>query len=95
MFSQSPFPNLIREAARKFSIHFDRHNIRRIVIEEAEKKERYCTGDWKMLTSTLVLKDTKAKYDSNFLQMLIEMVLKDFSVGKDNIISIVTDNVSN
>ena len=48
-----------------------------------------------MLTSTLVLKDTKAKYDSNFLQMLIEMVLKDFSVGKDNIISIVTDNVSN
>ena len=57
--------------------------------------DKYCTGDKKILTSTLVVKDTKAKCDSNFLQMLIEKVLKDFNIGKDNFISIVNDNASN
>ena len=55
---------------------------------------RYFTGDGKMLTSTLVVKDTKAKHDNNFLQMLIEKMFKDINIGKDNIISIFTDNAS-
>lgn len=126
MFSQPAFQNLIGEMARKFNIPLDRRNIRRIIIEEAEKKKeelrnalsgqylflkmdaatrhrvnyfainvRYCTGDGKMITNTLAVKDTKAKHDSNFLQSLIEKVLKDFNIDKDNIISIVTDNASN
>ena len=114
MFSQPPFQNLIWETARKFSIPLVRCNIRRIVIEGAEKKieelhsafsglylflkmdaasrhrvnyfainVRYCTGDGNMLTSPLVVKDIKAKHDSNFLQMMIEKVLKDFNIGKN------------
>ena len=111
MFSQPPFQNLIRETVKKFSIPVDICNIRRIAIEavsvfkmDATTRHRvnyfainvrYCTGDRNMLTSTLVVKDTKAKYDSNFLQMLIEKVLKHFNIGKDNIISIAADNASN
>ena len=55
-------------------------------------KVRYCTGDGKMISSTLVVKDTK--HASNFLQMLTEKILKDFNIAKDNNISIVTDNAS-
>ena len=39
MLSQSPFQNLIGQTAMKFSISLDRRNIRRIVIEKAEKKK--------------------------------------------------------
>ena len=46
-----------------------------------------------MLTSTQAVK-TKAKHDRNFLQMLIEKVLKDCNIVKDNIISIVTEYAS-
>ena len=56
---------------------------------------RYCTKDGKMITRTLAVKDTKAKHDRNFLQMLIQKVLRNFIIDKDNIISIVTDNASN
>ena len=35
------------------------------------------------------------KHDSNFLQILIKKVFKNFNIGKDNIISIAADNASN
>ena len=41
-----------------------------------------------MLPSTLAVKDTKAKHDSIFLQMLVDKVLKDFNIDKHNTINI-------
>ena len=53
-----------------------------------------CIGDRKMVTSTLAVKDTKAKRDSDFLQCWIDNVLKEYNIDKENVISIVTDNAS-
>ena len=48
-----------------------------------------------MLTNTLAVNDTKTKNDNNFLQILIEKVLKDFNIDKDNTTNIVINNASN
>lgn len=51
--------------------------------------------DGVILTKTLAVKDTEAHHDSHYLQKLIEGVLSEFEIKKEQILCIVTDNASN
>ena len=44
---------------------------------------------------TLAVKDTKAEHASDQVCKLIENVLKEFEIKKENILTIITDNASN
>ena len=46
------------------------------------------------MTKALVLKDAEAHHDINYLQKLIEEVLKEYKIGKEQILHIVTGNAS-
>ncbi|KAM4053246.1 LOW QUALITY PROTEIN: uncharacterized protein ACNLHF_005976 [Anomaloglossus baeobatrachus] len=48
-----------------------------------------------IVTKTLAVKDTKAHHTSEFLQVLVEKVLQDYELKKEQVLSVVTDNASN
>ncbi|XP_073431995.1 uncharacterized protein [Dendrobates tinctorius] len=56
---------------------------------------RYVCDNNKIVTKTLVVKDTKAHHSSQFLQTLVEKVLQDYVLKKEQVLAIVTDNASN
>ncbi|KAM9307836.1 uncharacterized protein PAF06_011978 [Gastrophryne carolinensis] len=47
------------------------------------------------ITKTLAVKDTKAHHSSEFLQVLVENVLQEYELKKEQVLSVVTDNASN
>ena len=44
---------------------------------------------------TLAVRDTENQHSSDFIQRLVEDVLKDFEISKQQVLAVVTDNVSN
>jgi len=56
---------------------------------------RFVDDDGTNLTRTLAVKDTKAQHDSTYLKHVIEGVLEEYHMQKQQIVSIVTDNASN
>jgi len=56
---------------------------------------RFVDDDGKNITRTLAVKDIKAHHDSTYLQHVIEGVLEEYHIQKQQIVSIVTDNASN
>ncbi|KAM9329115.1 LOW QUALITY PROTEIN: uncharacterized protein PAF06_019636 [Gastrophryne carolinensis] len=56
---------------------------------------RFVDENNKTITRTLGLKDTQAHHTSDYLQKLVEGVLKDFEIKKEQILCVVTDNASN
>ena len=44
---------------------------------------------------TLAAKDTENQHSSDFIQRLVEDVLKDFEISKQQVLAVVTDNASN
>ncbi|XP_023222406.1 uncharacterized protein LOC111623902 [Centruroides sculpturatus] len=48
-----------------------------------------------IVTKTLAVKDTMAHHTGEYLQKLVQEVLEDFKIKKENILCIVTDNASN
>ncbi|XP_073507370.1 uncharacterized protein [Phyllobates terribilis] len=56
---------------------------------------RYVCDHKDIVTKTLAVKDTKAHHTSQFLQALVEKVLQDYELKKEQVLAIVTDNASN
>ena len=56
---------------------------------------RFVDDDGKNLTRTLAVTDTKIHHDSTYLQHVIEVVLEEYRIQKQQIVSIVADNASN
>ena len=56
---------------------------------------RFLDDDGKNITRTLAVKDIKAHHDSTYLQHVIEGVLEEYHIQKQQIVSIVTDNALN
>ncbi|GFG29456.1 hypothetical protein Cfor_08213, partial [Coptotermes formosanus] len=56
---------------------------------------RFVDENNKTITRTLGLKDTQAHHTSDYLQKLVESVLEDFEIKKEQILCVVTDNASN
>ncbi|XP_073521308.1 protein MIS12 homolog isoform X1 [Phyllobates terribilis] len=56
---------------------------------------RYVCDNNKIVTKTLAVKDTKAHHTSQFLQALVEKVLQDYELKKEQVLAIITDNASN
>lgn len=56
---------------------------------------RFVDENNKILTRTLGVKDTQAHHTSEYLQKLVQEVLDDFKIKKEQILCIVTDNASN
>ena len=56
---------------------------------------RFVNSKAEATTKTLVIKDTKSHHESEYLQELVEDVLKDFGIKKDQVLCIVTDNATN
>ncbi|XP_044134821.1 AP-4 complex subunit mu-1 isoform X1 [Bufo gargarizans] len=56
---------------------------------------RFVDENNKTITRTLGLKDTQAHHTSDYLQKLVEGVLEDFEIKKEQILCVVTDNASN
>ncbi|KAM5125247.1 LOW QUALITY PROTEIN: uncharacterized protein ACMZJ9_022334 [Mantella aurantiaca] len=56
---------------------------------------RFVDENNKTITRTLGLKDTQAHHTSDYLQKLVEGVLEDFEMKKEQILCVVTDNASN
>ena len=46
-------------------------------------------------TFTLAVRDTENQHSSDFIQRLVEDVLKDFEISKQQVLAVVTDNASN
>jgi len=44
---------------------------------------------------TLAVRDTENQHSSDFIQRLVEDVLKDFEISKQQVLAVVTDNASN
>ena len=44
---------------------------------------------------TLAVRDTENQHSSDFIQRLVEDVLKDFGISKQRVLAVVTDNASN
>jgi len=44
---------------------------------------------------TLAVRDTASQHSSDFIQRLVEDVLKDFEISKQQVLAVVTDNASN
>ena len=44
---------------------------------------------------TLAVRDTENQYSSDFIQRLVEDVLMDFVISKQQVLAVVTDNGSN
>ncbi|KAM3921449.1 uncharacterized protein RB166_010830 [Leptodactylus fuscus] len=55
---------------------------------------RFVCDKNEIVTKTLAVKDTKAHHTSEFLQVLVEMVLQDYELKKEQVLSVVTDNAS-
>ncbi|KAL8203028.1 UNVERIFIED_CONTAM: hypothetical protein K2H54_036077 [Gekko kuhli] len=56
---------------------------------------RFVDENNKTITRTLGLKDTQAHHTSDYLQKLVEGVLEDLEIKKEQILCVVTDNASN
>ncbi|KAM5158321.1 LOW QUALITY PROTEIN: uncharacterized protein ACMZJ9_009610 [Mantella aurantiaca] len=56
---------------------------------------RFVDENNKTITRTLGLKDTQAHHTSDYLQKLVEGVLEDFEIKKEQILCVVTDNAFN
>ncbi|XP_075172075.1 uncharacterized protein LOC142243755 [Anomaloglossus baeobatrachus] len=56
---------------------------------------RFVCDKNEIITKTLAVKDTKAHHTSEFLQVLVEKVLQDYELKKEQVLSVVTDNASN
>ncbi|KAM4049182.1 LOW QUALITY PROTEIN: uncharacterized protein ACNLHF_006937, partial [Anomaloglossus baeobatrachus] len=56
---------------------------------------RFVCDKNEIVTKTLAVKDTKAHHTSEFLQVLVEKVLQDYELKKQQVLSVVTDNASN
>lgn len=56
---------------------------------------RFVDDKNKMVTQTLAVKDTHAHHTSDYLHKLVEKVLQDFEIKKEQVLCIVTDNASN
>ncbi|KAM9301722.1 LOW QUALITY PROTEIN: uncharacterized protein PAF06_014937 [Gastrophryne carolinensis] len=79
-FSQTAFLGLNGEMAKKLVFAIN---------------VRFVDENNKTITRTLGLKDTQAHHTSDYLQKLVEGVLKDFEIKKEQILCVVTDNASN
>ncbi|KAM4018767.1 LOW QUALITY PROTEIN: uncharacterized protein ACNLHF_008010 [Anomaloglossus baeobatrachus] len=55
---------------------------------------RFVCDKNEIVTKTLAVKDTKAHHTSEFLQVLVEKVLQDHELKKEQVLSVVTDNAS-
>lgn len=126
VFSSPGFIGLNGEMASKLGVSLDRHNIRKITLEEANNRKnllknmlngkfihlkmdactrqrvnyfainvQFVSDNNETIIRTLAVKDTKAQHASEQVCKLIEDVLKDFEIKKENILTIVTDNASN
>ncbi|KAM4044019.1 uncharacterized protein ACNLHF_008128 [Anomaloglossus baeobatrachus] len=56
---------------------------------------RYVCDNKEIVTKTLAVKDSKPHHTSQFLQTLVENVLQDYELKKEQVLAIVTDNASN
>ncbi|XP_073540576.1 uncharacterized protein [Phyllobates terribilis] len=56
---------------------------------------RYVCDNKEIVTKKLAVKDTKAHHTSQILQALVEKVLQDYELKKEQVLAIVTDNASN
>ncbi|XP_073501668.1 uncharacterized protein [Phyllobates terribilis] len=56
---------------------------------------RYVCDNKEIVTKPLAVKDTKAHHSSLFLQALVEKVLQDYELKKEQVLAIVTYNASN
>ncbi|XP_073432367.1 uncharacterized protein [Dendrobates tinctorius] len=56
---------------------------------------RYVCDNKEIVTKTLAVKDTKAHHSSLFLQALVEKVLQNYELKREQVLAIVTDNASN
>ncbi|KAM4031892.1 uncharacterized protein ACNLHF_019269 [Anomaloglossus baeobatrachus] len=56
---------------------------------------RFVCDKNEIVTKTLAVKDTKAHHTGEFLQVLMEKVLQDYELKKEQVLSVVTDNASN
>jgi hypothetical protein len=53
---------------------------------------RFVDGNNKIVTQTLAVKDTEAHYTSEYLEKLVEKVLKDFEINDEQVLCVITDN---
>ena len=56
---------------------------------------RFTNDDNKIVTKTLSIKDTHANHTSGYLSKLVETVLQDFKINKQQVLCIVTENAAN
>lgn len=56
---------------------------------------RFISDSNKMVTQTLAVRDTHANHTSEYLAKLVESVLQDFEINKEQVLCIVTDNATN
>ncbi|XP_073401270.1 uncharacterized protein [Dendrobates tinctorius] len=56
---------------------------------------RFVCDKNEIVTKTLAVKDTKAHHTSEFLQVLVEKVLQDYELKREQVLSVVIDNASN
>lgn len=126
LFSSPAFCGLNGEMAEKLGISLDRHEIRNMILTEAEKQKnilkkvlhakfiflkmdactrhrvnylavnaQYIDDEKKLAICTLAVRDSQAQHSSDAIRRLIDNILKEFEIRKEQILSIVTDNATN
>lgn len=87
--------NILKDDLRGKFIYLKMDAVRRHRVNYFAINAKFINKDEAIVTKTLTVKYTQAHLDSHHLQKLIEGVLKDFEMKKEQILCIVTDNASN